>query len=299
MLLNRLIAIPSLLMLSACAFAEGAGNELPPYRPIFFRILDTTHASSADRPCSYLLGTQHLGVLPSEIPGYVLAGLKSAKRFFHETDVRADLGELPWPPKSKGWVKKLSRREHRELLKLLPPDSEGLVIGEAPETVYLVMEAYALLGSAFHSVPFQDQSMDAFLLQEAERLGHLIAPLDSPEMLRPALRSLFGTESPLRLRLGRIQAAISDANSFRIRCRRMGEQIRSADYAAWVKFESALPTEFRKQLLASRNDRWMANIQPAVREGGAFIAVGTLHLPGENGLVESLRALDFEVEPCE
>jgi uncharacterized protein YbaP (TraB family) len=34
---------------------------------------------------------------------------------------------------------------------------------------------------------------------------------------------------------------------------------------------------------------------PFLEEGGAFIAVGALHLPGEAGLVELLRAKGYTV----
>ena len=58
-----------------------------------------------------------------------------------------------------------------------------------------------------------------------------------------------------------------------------------ADAAA---FEEIVVTR-RNRLMAERSD-------PLLRGGGAFLAVGALHLPGEEGLVELLRGRGFAVE---
>ena len=51
--------------------------------------------------------------------------------------------------------------------------------------------------------------------------------------------------------------------------------------------------EVMAELLDARNRAWMASLLPEVRRGGAFVAVGALHLPGESGLVELLRNEGF------
>ena len=61
------------------------------------------------------------------------------------------------------------------------------------------------------------------------------------------------------------------------------------DPAAMVAFEEAVITE-RNRLMAER-------AAPILAEGGAFVAVGALHLPGETGLVELLRESGHTVEP--
>ena len=45
----------------------------------------------------------------------------------------------------------------------------------------------------------------------------------------------------------------------------------------------------RNARMAERAGRWL-------EAGGAFIAVGALHLPGEQGLLERLRAQGYAVE---
>ena len=56
---------------------------------------------------------------------------------------------------------------------------------------------------------------------------------------------------------------------------------------------------FQKQLVTIRNLRMRDAAIPLLAEGGAFIAVGALHLSGAGGLVELLRGAGFKVTPGE
>lgn len=56
-------------------------------------------------------------------------------------------------------------------------------------------------------------------------------------------------------------------------------------------------TDQEKEALNSdRNARWLKNLPAIMAEKSSFIAVGCLHLPGEEGLIEGLRKLGFKVE---
>ncbi|MEM6490011.1 MAG: TraB/GumN family protein [Pseudomonadota bacterium] len=52
---------------------------------------------------------------------------------------------------------------------------------------------------------------------------------------------------------------------------------------------------FAEALIVRRNEAWMARLLPALEGGGAFVAVGALHLPDEMGLVALLRGAGFTV----
>ncbi len=49
-------------------------------------------------------------------------------------------------------------------------------------------------------------------------------------------------------------------------------------------------------LLDGRNRRFVANARPLIDAGGAFLAVGAFHLPGEGGMVTLLRAEGYRVD---
>jgi len=56
---------------------------------------------------------------------------------------------------------------------------------------------------------------------------------------------------------------------------------------------------FQQKLLIERNEKMLAVAKPLLSQGGAFIAVGALHLPGKQGLVELLRQAGYTVTAIE
>ena len=56
---------------------------------------------------------------------------------------------------------------------------------------------------------------------------------------------------------------------------------------------------FQQKLLIERNEKMLAVATPLLTQGGAFIAVGALHLPGKQGLVALLRKAGYTVTPVE
>ena len=52
-----------------------------------------------------------------------------------------------------------------------------------------------------------------------------------------------------------------------------------------------------EDLLDKRNDDWMTQLPDLMEQGSQFVAVGALHLVGETGLIEQLRAQGYTVTP--
>ena len=59
--------------------------------------------------------------------------------------------------------------------------------------------------------------------------------------------------------------------------------------------ERAAEDEFTRLLLVGRNEVMAERAAPLLAEGGAFIAVGALHLSGKDGLIERFRAAGYRV----
>jgi hypothetical protein len=73
----------------------------------------------------------------------------------------------------------------------------------------------------------------------------------------------------------------------------------------WPLFRAVLPEgdaagyeSFETVMIDSRNETMRRNAIPFLDAGGAFIAVGALHLPGERGLVEMLRVSGYTLSPA-
>jgi uncharacterized protein YbaP (TraB family) len=73
--------------------------------------------------------------------------------------------------------------------------------------------------------------------------------------------------------------------------------------AFWPFFRAALPTgegsagfaEFEETMITSRNRTMASRAKPFIDAGGAFIAIGALHLPGSEGVVALLREAGYTV----
>jgi len=57
--------------------------------------------------------------------------------------------------------------------------------------------------------------------------------------------------------------------------------------------------DLSEKLIVRRNANMIERALPLIDKGGVFIAVGSLHLPGEKGLVERLRARGYKVTPAD
>lgn len=71
----------------------------------------------------------------------------------------------------------------------------------------------------------------------------------------------------------------------------------------WPLFRTVLPgsddmgfADFEERMITARNRTMAANAGPILERGNAFIAVGALHLPGAEGVVELLRKAGWAVE---
>jgi uncharacterized protein YbaP (TraB family) len=56
-----------------------------------------------------------------------------------------------------------------------------------------------------------------------------------------------------------------------------------------------LVEDFNRKLITERNHRMVQRMQPLLKEGQQFIAVGALHLPGEEGLLQLLNDQGYSV----
>lgn len=60
--------------------------------------------------------------------------------------------------------------------------------------------------------------------------------------------------------------------------------------------EAALGEWFREQLIRRRNQRMMTRLLPLLDQGSVLVAVGALHLVGDDGLISQLRLAGYPVE---
>jgi uncharacterized protein len=59
--------------------------------------------------------------------------------------------------------------------------------------------------------------------------------------------------------------------------------------------DKSVAKRFKQRLLDHRNQHMLQRLKPYLKAGGAFIAVGALHLPGKAGLLQGLTAQGYRV----
>lgn len=134
--------------------------------------------------------------------------------------------------------------------------------------------------------------LDAKLAKDAKSAGKEIAGLETAVSQLQAMASLpieFHIEGLVQtLKLG---DRINDVFETLIILYQTGEI-----GMVWPLFKTILPSdkqggyaEFEKVMVTTRNHGMVKNAEPFLQAGRAFIAVGALHLPGEEGMVELLR----------
>lgn len=66
---------------------------------------------------------------------------------------------------------------------------------------------------------------------------------------------------------------------------------------SYADMDDGLARRFMTQLIDERNRRMVERMQPRLLEGGAFIAIGALHLPGDEGILSRLKTLGYRIRP--
>jgi uncharacterized protein YbaP (TraB family) len=74
----------------------------------------------------------------------------------------------------------------------------------------------------------------------------------------------------------------------------------------WPLFRAVLPdgavddgyAAFEEVMVTARNKTMAVEAEPILNDGGAFVAIGALHLPGAEGVVELLRKAGYTVTPA-
>jgi uncharacterized protein YbaP (TraB family) len=142
--------------------------------------------------------------------------------------------------------------------------------------------------------------VDQFLAETAKDLGVKVIGLETPEEQLDAIASLRPEVAVTLLTLAARDPGLNDdlyATMLRLyRERRPVEIVAVTDAVGGLnEAERAAQDEFMRKLLQDRNAIMAERAAPLLASGGAFIAVGALHLAGKTGLIERFRAMGYRV----
>lgn len=149
----------------------------------------------------------------------------------------------------------------------LPPSEVKRQAAGEKALDHRLQEAATERGLALHGLEQIDEQISLFNdMAEADQIAMLdstISQSDQVELMFEKMRNAYLAQEP---------AAIFELMQ-----------------AQQTGFDPELVETFTTNLLDTRNTRMVERMQPRLAEGGAFVAVGALHLPGENGILKQLE----------
>ncbi len=149
-----------------------------------------------------------------------------------------------------------------------------------------------------------DRVLDMEIAEIGAKRGLKVVGLETiPEQLK-ALASV-----PQSQQLKMLRASLKFANRTNDMMETLVQLYQNRKISAAIPFQIAMAREvgigddafagFQQKLLVERNVRMQLASEPLLEEGGVFIAVGALHLPGKKGLVTLLREAGYTVTAIE
>jgi uncharacterized protein len=170
-----------------------------------------------------------------------------------------------------------------------------------PETLYSNMRPWAVL--MLVSMPAEDMAsnkvLDMMLYQRAEQRGMDLHGLET------AQQQLAALESPtLDEQVWLLNKSVARYSQMESNMRQMLGLYLQRDLAGLVTMQqqqmqddSDIDDRFMFELLDQRNHRMVTRLHTLLQQGKLFIAIGALHLPGENGVLHLLEQQGYKVTP--
>jgi hypothetical protein len=265
---------------------QGAAREKDPLPRPFLWMAEQGGATT------YLLGTMHVGIDPeTRLPQIVWDKLDAAAAFALETDV------------TDRAITNIGARKSGTLRDDLGPEYwKKLELAITPQLAHALVHKSAAIPAtmlALRGLP-PTPPMDGILLARAKNRGKRIAYLE-PASRQAALLEKHMNAKALKLML-------DDPGKIEQQSRQLLAAYVAGDEARFITitdeqrkdalahgYTEAEYDESIEDLLYRRNASWIAPIEKLHAAGGAFIAVGAMHLIGKRSVLELLAARGYRI----
>lgn len=140
-----------------------------------------------------------------------------------------------------------------------------------------------------------EQQLDSYFQKKFKAAGKDIIALETPEMQA----QLLYTSIPIPKQLCNLQEILDDPTKAMKDVDIVNKLYFSGDLESLLEqslSENSDP-EFTEALLTARNHKWMETLADIIDSKPVFIAVGALHLPGKDGILNLLLEKGFKLTP--
>jgi hypothetical protein len=266
--------------LAACDGAEDPAPNAP-----FWEV-------SHDGRTSALLGTMHDVVDADELPARIWDEVEEARLLITEADVRsvdrAMFQAAITLPEGQSVRAAVSDEDWDAIVEAL----EGIATADQADTLQPWYTQGALVRAI---VPQVDDPIDTTLVEEAVHATVQPAFLETWQEQVEMLNGL-GLDYGVELLLGTVRDQAGTVAAFEAwaDAYRAGD-LERLEAMAFDPADVAAAPEYFEQIVFARNEAWLPELELQLREGGAFVAVGFMHMLTDRGLVRRLEDDGFDV----
>ncbi len=272
------------------------------------QLLWKVSANPSDKP-SFIMGTHHLASFSilENIEG-LWPAFKSVEQVYGEIALQEFISpetmlimQSAMLMANDTTLKTLYREEQFEVLNSFTKEKMGMDLNNAltlkPAAIMAMVSHYLHLAHTANHQP--DQQLDIYFQQKAHESGKKTGGLETVAFQVDLLyNSPLSRQAELLLcTVNDLEAEVEMIKSLNraYLAQNLEELLRLMHY----RHESACdyyPEELEK-LNDSRNRAWIALLPDIMKGGSTFFAVGAMHLPGDNGILQLLRQNGYTVEP--
>ncbi len=301
-----ILALVSVLMMLA---SQSASSSLCSSTPVFDHgqrksepTLDIAHAKGLlwkiekpDIEASYIFGTIHLeNPEIVALPDVVNNLLRNSRTFSMEVVLDSSASALYARRAQQLRGSRLREQTGEELYEQLVEISER-DYGIAGSDINR-LKPWAVFTLLSRPRPVTGNVLDTVLEGAAIRLNKPVFGLETAEELVAALDSL-----PLEQQIAILHDTVCHYDTLDEQIRQLTRLYQNRDLAGMVALNEGAHADetvfdsFMQRILYQRNLRMTDRMQLRLMEGGAFIAVGALHLPAEQGILSLLELRGYKV----
>ncbi len=291
-----LLLVAGVLSVPLAGAAGSAGK--PPPTPLLWKV------TARDGASLYLLGSFHL-LKPDDYPlapAVDAAFARSARVVF---ELPAE--EVQSPQLAAQMLQAATRTDGRRLQDDLPP-AQWAALQEYAAAHGMPVEALAgyevwFVGLSVSLAEMAAQGLDPSLgldqhfMREAARTGK---PTGGLETAAEQIALLDGMSLEEQRQM--LAEALDDAKDGNPQTRALHDAWRAGDARRlWSEMALDMKRQYPalyRNINVARNDRWVPKLEAYLQpgQGATLVVVGSLHLLGEDGVVEKLRARGYQVE---
>ena len=251
---------------------------------------------------SYILGTYHI------VNNEFLNNLKGCELALEKTS--SVLGELEITPEVASQMMPYMLLENSSIDSLMNPlqydslsqfvqDKLGLPMvllnKMKPMGIYLMLSAVEMKNTPFLT-NFKGEPMDVYVQNEARKNKKEVFALETIQEQADLLFSHVALNEQVQLLMQYIRTGKQESSLENDRMNNcyMNQDLNCLDSLMNASGFTAIESNL---LLKDRNIRWIPRIEEIIQKQSCFIAVGALHLAGENGLIYLLRKQGYTLSP--